>query len=93
MLDHIDYFVLHMHKAYTRLDLASVYNLSLEFFKSYIEEIYLKSVRRDLITYYKEDSKLIVLERILQLVGVVAPLLPFTAYHVSNMKMPRWPTV
>lgn len=53
MMDHIDFYIMHMEKAYKRLDFSSAYELTLELFKNYLEEIYIQAVRKSLISYYK----------------------------------------
>lgn len=51
VLDHIDYYVLNMEECYTKLDLSKAIQLTEDFFRNYLDEIFVKTVRKRIIAF------------------------------------------
>lgn len=95
-MDHIDYYILNMEECYNKLDLSKAIQLTQDFFKNYINEIFVKTVRKRIIAYpfnQQNQQHIYVLRRIIDLLGVVAPILPYSAYHISKSQLIQWPQV
>lgn len=85
LLDHCDYFILNMERSYNKMDLCKAHSLTMEFFRDLVTETYLNSVTKRLIAYPKEHlHHLGVFRRLLECLAVVAPMIPFSAMHVSK---------
>ena len=96
MIDHINYYIQNMEEAYTELELEKAYKLTMDFFKHYVHEIYIKTIRHKIITYPDDESNRAhnyVLHQIVGLLGVLAPIFPFSAYHVSRTPLLKWPSI
>lgn len=76
------------------MDLHKAHTVTMEFFRDIVTEIYLNSVTKRLIAYPKVNlHHLAVFRRLLECLAVVAPLIPFSAMHVSQESYLRWPKV
>lgn len=96
MLDHINYYVANMEQAYSSLNLSKAIALTEDFFKSYAYEIFVKNVRKRMIAYPKDTRNqhhILVLKRLIEILGVVAPIMPFSAYHISKAQLMPWPSL
>lgn len=87
MHEQIDAYILNMEHFYSRLMLKEAYEYTMDFYKNVVEEIFVKTVRHHIITYPNEKDNLshgITVKRILQLLSVIAPLFPFSSFHISK---------
>ena len=74
------------------MELHKAYILTEEFFSKYLEEIYLQRVRNNLITYNRWHMKHHpTMKKILSLLAVIAPIMPFSTYHISKEMLIYWP--
>lgn len=92
----MNYYILNMEECYKKLELTKALQLTEDFFKNYLEEIFVKTVRKRIITYplsQQTKQHVYVLKKIIDLLAVVAPLLPYSAYHISKLPMLNWPEV
>lgn len=96
MLDQIDYYITHMDEFYRDMNLNKAYLLTIDFFENIVSEIYLSSIRKRIIAFPNADINLehfYVLRKLLSLISVITPLFPFTAYHISNTHLMKWPEI
>lgn len=85
-----------MDECYKNLNIHQAYELTCDFFYNIIHEIYVKSIRKRILTYpnhEENEEHFVVIRRIMELVGVVAPLFPFSAYHISKKQILKWPEI
>jgi isoleucyl-tRNA synthetase len=83
-----------MEQCYKELNLHKAYSLTVDYFKNILHEIYIKSVKKRIIAYPnrpENEEHFRVIRKILQLVAVVGPLFPFSAYHISRQQVMQWP--
>lgn len=56
----------------------------------------MKTVKKRMIAYPLHEQTqyhVVVLRRVLDLLAVMAPLLPYSAYHISRVSNMQWPSV
>lgn len=56
----------------------------------------MKTVRKRMIAYpfaQQNQQHIYVLRKIIDLLAVVAPILPYSAYHISKTQLLKWPEV
>ena len=85
-----------MEECYQKLSLTKALQLTEDFFKNYLNEIFIKTVRKRIIAYPLSQytkQHIYVLKRIIDLLAVVTPLLPYSTYHISKLSMLNWPEV
>lgn len=78
------------------MNLHKAYELTLDFFENILDEIYVKSIRKHIINYPNHSENLEhfwVIRRVMELAAVIAPLFPFSAYHISRNQLLKWPTI
>lgn len=96
MLDQIDYYILNMEQFYNEMRIWEAYKLTKTFFRDIVEEIFLQPVRRRIITYpnsQEHPEHFYVMERLLSVLPVLTPLIPFTAYFISGQRQLAWPQI
>ena len=96
MLDLIDCYIANMEECYKTLNIHQAYRLTNDFFVNILNEIYVKSIKDRVIIYpnlQENQEHFYVIKRILELVAVISPLFPFTAFHISKKADLAWPAI
>ena len=96
MLDCIDGYIAHMQLCYRELDLSKAFALTIDFFENIVNEVYVKSVKKRIIAFPNAEENrehFRVIRRIMELVAVVNPLFPFSAFHVARRGLMKWPEI
>ena len=66
----------------------------MDFYQNLVQEIFVNTVRHHVITFpnHKDNlSHAVTIKRLLQLLSVIAPLFPFSAFHISKTDIIQWP--
>lgn len=85
-----------MEQFYSQLNLKAAYEYTMDFYKNVLEEIYLTTIRKHVIAFPNDKDNLghaVTIRRILELLAILSPLFPFSAYHISKTDIMKWPRV
>jgi len=96
ILDTMDCYLVQMEQCYKELNLSKAYELTIDYFRNILHEIYIKSIKKRIIAYPnhpENEEHFMVIRKIMQLVAVVGPLFPFSAYHISRQQLLTWPNI
>ena len=96
MMDCMDSYISHMQLCYKQLNLHQAYTLTKDFFQNIVYEIYTKAVKKRIIAYpnlQENQEHFVVIRRVMELLAVINPIFPFSAYHVAKREMLKWPEI
>lgn len=85
-----------MEEWYKTLNIHQAYKLTNDFFTNILNEVYVKSIKDRVMIYpniQENQEHFYVIKRILELVAVISPLFPFTAFHISKKADLLWPDI